>query len=242
MAVTATQLTAITSGAGGTPGTSFATPSITPSANKLVLAAVTVFKAGGCTAPTSVTGNGLTWVKVIEHDLSAVGFVNTSLWRAMGPAPSAGVVTANFGSTHSSCCIIVSEHGGVETTGSDGANAVRSPTSAEASGSSAVALTLPAFAHVDNGVFAAVSTGSLRSMTAGSGFALLGDAFEFLNNLRILSEWKASNDTSVDGTLSGTTNWTALAVELVASGPPPVTKSYPPVGARRHRPNLWSKR
>lgn len=242
MAVTGTQLTVIDFTVAGTPATSFATPSITPSSNKLVLAAVSVLDTGAAAAaPTSVTGNGLTWVKVAEEDLANVHIVNTSVWRAMGASPSAGVVTANFGFTAEACVMSVSEHGGVDTGGTNGSAAVRQPTGGEGSSTTAVLITLGAFADTANGCYMAVYAGGLANMTAGSGFTLLGDAFEFAQNGRMTTEWKASNDTSVDGTLSGSSNWNGVALELVAA-PPITTKTFPPVGVRRHRPNLWSAR
>ena len=79
----------LTSGSSATDATSYATASITPTANKLVLLAVfNRVAAGTANAPTA-TGCGLTWVQVATS-LGTTALRRLTLFRALGSAPSAG--------------------------------------------------------------------------------------------------------------------------------------------------------
>lgn len=213
MAITGTQLADNVSGADA-DASSYATGSFTPSANKLVLAAVYAVDLVAAAAPTGLSGNGLTWEKV--DDVTVAGIINISLWRAMGASPSTGALTATFDSAQIGCLISVSEHGGVNTGGSNGSAAVTHATHANGTGT-ALLVTLPTFTDATNdGTYGVFASGNIPTQTQGSGFTKLSDVFGFDPQGRMFAEWKATSDTSVDGTLSTSQNWYGIAVELVA--------------------------
>lgn len=114
-------VTALTGGADSTDATVYTTASITPSANKLILAAITTRHSTACEVPT-VAGNGLTWVKVADQP-DAAGRM-TSVWRAMGASPTTGTVTFTHATNHQGAVWSVCEISGVDLTGTNGSGAI----------------------------------------------------------------------------------------------------------------------
>lgn len=118
----------------GTPTTQ-QTASITPTANRVVYAAI-LHSATDATAavPTAVTGNGLTWVQEETQALAAPR--RLTVFRAMGGSPSAGVVTFDWGAEQqNSRAWIIVECGACDTSGTNGSGAtIQSVPSTVASG------------------------------------------------------------------------------------------------------------
>lgn len=88
-----------TTGMGTTGTTSYATASITPGANKLLIACVG-YRRGGATptAPTA-SGNGLTWTPIVTK-VHRDGNQAFRIFAALtGASPSAGAVTFSFSET-----------------------------------------------------------------------------------------------------------------------------------------------
>ena len=85
MAISALNLT---SGTNTANLASYSTDSITPSANKLILAAVSLQDSADSGAPT-LSGNGLTWIQIDSLVYSTTGGGHRlTLFRAMGSSPS----------------------------------------------------------------------------------------------------------------------------------------------------------
>lgn len=114
--------TALTTDGVGTDASSFATASITPTANRLVLLGVwNTISAGSATLPTA-TGNGLTYTQVAT---TQAGLERFTLFRAMGASPSAGAVTIDFGgTTQNTCHWSIVQVADVNTTGTHGSGAI----------------------------------------------------------------------------------------------------------------------
>lgn len=107
-----------------TDGTSFATASISPSANKLILAFILGDRNANPAALPSLSGNGLTWVDVNNNNGDG-GTVNHSLFRAMGASPSSGAVTIDWGAvTYQSCFWMIVQVDGIDTSGTNGSGAI----------------------------------------------------------------------------------------------------------------------
>lgn len=120
MAITATLLTAA---GDATDLASYATASITPTANRLVLAAV--FNEGTATEENpALSGNGLTWVEVASI-ADAGNITRLTVLRALGASPSAGAVTIDFGgASQQRCGWSIVEFSDVDTSGTNGSGAV----------------------------------------------------------------------------------------------------------------------
>ena len=215
MAITATHLT---TGSSDTDTTSYTTASISPSGNKLILAAVWNGATGTNPQPT-LTGNGLTWVHVISEPYDVSGtFGVIHLFRAMGASPTPGTVVINYGATTVLACgWSISEFSPVDTGGTNGSAAIVQ--SLVALGLSAAALvTLSAFSDVGNATYGALAHQTADTETIGAGFNLLGRSTTAVPVTTISTFWKDSNDTTVDATWTDATQkWGIIGVEIKAA-------------------------
>ena len=213
MAVSATHLT--TSG-NSTDGNSFTTASITPTAGRLILAAVEN-RANTAVDPNTptLTGNGLTWVQV-----ATVFVTNTqriTVFRAMGGSPSAGAITIDLaGQDQFYCEWSISEFAGVDTGGTNGSGAIGQTASNTDTGTNAgITVTLGFDAASTSATFGAVRTigDGTAKIVSGSGFSELGESGDTDSDFQ--SQFKATSDTSVDWTWpSVASNGVAVAVEI----------------------------
>jgi len=204
MYITATHLTTNTS---ATDATSYNTASITPTARRLVLAAV----YSRCTNPPaspSLSGNGLTWV-VVATKVSADNLGRLTLYRALiTSTTSTGAVAISFGAVEQlRCGWSIAEFAGIDIGGANGANAIVQSATAIADPGNSITTTLAAFASLNNATYGAMAQHSadVTNITEGSGFTMLGEDFNSGEQLAIASEFKATNDTGVDFTTDDST-------------------------------------
>lgn len=218
-AVTASLLT---SGDNNTNGTSSATASITPGSNKLILACIRTRRAGAITDP-SVTGNGLTWVKVVGIDYNTVASPAQHLYiyRALGASPTTGAVTIDTSASGSQTSFSWSivEFTGMDTSGTNGSGAIVQSASARGDAQTGLTPTLAAFGSVNNATFGCFAGAANNAITPEAGWTELSDSgFDDagVDIYRTQSQFLGSNDTSPNAT------WTsmdaaALAVEIKAA-------------------------
>lgn len=224
--ITATHLA--TSG-NTTDGTTFATAAISPSPDRLVLAAVVSHTNNALSSP-SLTGNGLTYVEVEHKDIDANRRV--TLYRAMG-SPSAGAVSIVFGSVQTSCAWTIVEYGTVDTSGTNGSGAiVGAAVTGVVTAGVTVNATLPAFGDTDNVHAAFVAISINGAVTHDADFAELGDAGVGAGTIRIESQW-AVNTLACDPTFAAA-NAGIISVEVKAEAdaPEPVDEPDEPPGRR----------
>lgn len=191
----------LTTNGSATDATSYTTASISPSANKLILATVYCANAGSPPAPT-LSGNSLTWV---EHGtiMDAGTDVRVTVFRAMG-SPTAGTVLIDFGATTILQCLwTFSEFDGVSTGGTNGSWAVGPAVTNQNTSSTSLTVTLPRIASTLNGVyggFGVVKSGSFESQSVGSGFTQTGQHNLDDDSLgwSLIAEFRADNDLTVD--------------------------------------------
>lgn len=108
MAITVSNLT---TGASATDATSYATASVSPSANKLILLFVGNRRSGGSPTQPTVTGASMTWTLVDSAD--GGNEVRTSIFRSLNASPGSGALTIDFGGvTQGSCGWSVAEFTG----------------------------------------------------------------------------------------------------------------------------------
>lgn len=218
MAVTESPLT---SGSSTTNASSYNTASITPSANVLILVAVLSAINVLPNAPT-LSGNSLTYVQIatVTFNTIATPLSRLTLFRAMGASPSTGPITIDFGGqTQGSCLWSVAEFAGVNTGGTNGSAAiVQSATNQVNASASALTVTLGAFSSVDNATYGAFGSDVVGSFTPGTDFSEIHDVNIATPSGTLFTEWKATNDTSVDATPNTTADMGGIAVEIAAAG------------------------
>jgi hypothetical protein len=240
--------TSLASAGSATDAASYATAPVTPAANALIL--VSFATRTGITAnpnqPT-LTGCGLTWVVVdsVVYDDTSSSRRRVTLFRGMGSSPSSGALTFDCGGqTQTGAVWSIDQFTNVDTSGTNGSGAIVQSANAsilDNSGTpaSSLTVTLGAFGSTNNATFGVLADEFAGSESPGSGFTQLG----FTDNtpdtdLRLLSEWKSSNDTSVDFSFSGpNVGFGAIAVEIKANSgftPAPNFTDYKPNTSNGH--------
>lgn len=207
----------LTSGVSNTDATSYDTASITPTANALVLLAVSSRRSGATPSEPTASGCGLTWV-VEDTQLSySAGTPNRrlTLFRGMGASPTTGAITISIADTQTECAWSVDEFTGVDTSGTNGSGAIVQNTSNNDAGSVATTctLTLSSFASANNMAYGAKTHTGNTATTPGTGFTELAEQTSAENGTGFQTQYKL-NDTTVDWSWTGNNSWFAIAIEV----------------------------
>lgn len=220
--------TALTSGGDDNDATVYTTLSVSPTADNLVLVSIMSNRSGGGSAPTSIVGAGLTFTEILTR---TSGDNSTSVWRALDAAPGSGTVAITFPSNRDNIVWAVSEFAGVDTGGTNGADAIVQSDGNDNAAQSSIIVTLAAFSAAGNATFGAhgyeKDNREALNATPGTGFAEIHDVkqddgvFNFMNALE--TAWRDDNDTTVDVTWSVVSDvLVSIALELKAFVWPPV--------------------
>lgn len=212
----------LTASSSTTNATSYATASVSPGANRLVLAASAQTRnaSSACVDNDveSVTGNGLTWVLVnrqcFSDGVSPTQTVET--WRSMGASPSSGAITIATGSASQiNMAWAIVECDGVDTSGSNGSGAIVQSAINKVEPGTSLTATLGAFGNAGNATLGVFANATNQAITEGSGFTELTEQ-QVSEGLTLQVEWKATNDTSVDASFASV-DAGAVAIEIKAA-------------------------
>ena len=203
------EISVLTSGSSETNTTTYATASISPNADRVLLAIVNGLRLSvALDAAPTCSGLGLTWVEVAtvayRHGELAPDRTRMSIFRAIGPGPTTGAVTFTFPETQARATFAVLELRGTKTGGGDGADAiVQTVISAQATTSTPLA-TLAIFSDAANATFGAGGWSLPPNATGvpGTGFTELVDIQVAPEGTGLYVEFRPENDTSVDLTYS----------------------------------------
>lgn len=204
-------LNALTSGSYGYL-TSVTTNSISPTSNALVLLFINM--GGGDSDPTSLSGGGMTsWTKIGHISYNSSNY-RTVAYRALEASPSSGAITWN--QTEMQGAYSVFEFTGVDTSGSNGSGAVVQSVSAQGETGNTpphdMSVTLASFSDVNNATVGGVGCASGYNNAVGSGFSVIHND-TFLVSRNIVTEYKLTNDTTVE---ISNTDTTYLAYGIIA--------------------------
>jgi hypothetical protein len=200
----------------------YGTPSISPTANRLILAWIASTGSGGVGGPTpstpSLTGAGMTWTYV--WDVVNVG-VKITLFRALSASPGSGSLSALFGGgleVQTNFGAQIAEFSGVDTSGTNGSGAVLQPgggTNTTFASNTSITFTFTSpLSNPNNAVAGAlyrVNTGGQTN--PGAGFTELGDAFSATS---IQSQYKTPGQTTVPWSWASSDAGVDLPVEIKA--------------------------
>lgn len=209
MAITAAHLTT----ASDTSNlTAYTTASISPTAGRLVLAAV--FVVGTNPTPTPVlSGCGLTWTQV---DQTAVGARTVHIFRAMG-TPTAGALTISLtgGTSPTGCAWTVVEFAGVDTSGTDGSGAIAQSVNAKPSSTTAPSVPFGTAVTAGNATFGCVGTAVQEDPAAGSGWTVLGTPQSFAApTTGWMAEWAGTAQQNITATWNTAANAFVVGAEI----------------------------
>lgn len=194
---------------------SYASGSITPSANALVICTVSNSKASAADTPT-VTGNGLTWVQISTTTWDASTAKRTTMFRAMGSSPSSGAVTADFaGANQTSCQICVVQFTNVATGGTNGSAAVIQGVTNAANGTTAATVTLAALTGSNNAVYMAAGNRTVPfGGTPEAGWTENNDTNTLSPNHGFSDIYRLTTTDNTPSTTIASDNWGAVAIEI----------------------------
>lgn len=205
--------TVLTSGSSTTDGSSIATASVSPTANRVVYAAI-VHQVASVTTPT-LTGAGMTWVQ--EETTTFATSRRITVFRALSASPGSGALTFDFGGqSQASFVWSVVECSGVDTSGANGAGAtIQSVAAVTASGSTSATSTLAALEHANNVHLCFVGLATFGTVTPDADFVELSDNNVDTSNLTLEVEW-AANQTDCTSTF-GSTIAATVSLEVKSS-------------------------
>ncbi|MPZ50719.1 MAG: hypothetical protein GEU75_15710 [Dehalococcoidia bacterium] len=204
----------------GTNASSYGTASISPAANRLIIALVLNRVGAGTPNTPSLSGNSLTWVQQRTEVEAATFRYRISVFRAMGASPSSGAVSISFsGQTQNYCGWIIAELSGVDTSGSNGVGAIVQDNGyANTTNTLTPSVSLSAFESAANATLGCFIHGQGTPINPGAGFTEVAD-ISVESNEQIYMEFRAGNDTTVDCTATtGTGNFSGgIALEIRAA-------------------------
>ena len=205
--------TVLTSGSSTNDGP-YVTASVSPTADRLIIAIIAAEDADQTPPTPTCAGNGFTWTNIATERVGADSELRATVFVAKDAAPTPGTITFTFSDTMTDAAWIIAEVGNIDTTLTASA-IVRQIIAANAFGSS-VSATLAAFANSDNstiGIFAH-NEGVTPTWTPGSGFTQISEVNAA--GISLMLQWKAAADTDVEATISGTEDIMMFAAELEA--------------------------
>lgn len=215
MAVAATTLT---SGSDATGVTSKSTASVTLTTNRFYLLTVTTRTDANDPNHATATSTGAIWVEVNSNNYDNTGSQKrTTVLRTMVSSNQTGAITIDFaGQTQSDVVWTLDEFTGMDTTGSNGSGAVvQSAVNQDTSGTgTTLTTTLASFSSTNNATWCACSIGNgTGTSTAGTGFSKVSEN-NTASNLRLMTEFKNTNDTTADYTSSASCELGGIAIEI----------------------------
>lgn len=168
----------LTTNSSTTDGTSFATASITPTADALIMVAVVGTVGTGTTlTPTSVIGNGITY-SAVTNGANVAGARTGYLYSGMSASPTAGAITISMSGAVSwtSCLWSVTQFTGTDTSGTNGSGAIVQAMNAKPANTLTPSVAFTTTPNAANAGFGAIWTGATATAgSAGTGWSLDGN-------------------------------------------------------------------
>jgi hypothetical protein len=192
---------------------SYSFPSITASNNRLYVAFVSTSSASGGTAPaaTGVSGAGLTFTQIGTPGgvLYSGTLRRIQAWRALvASGATTGSIAISLDATSTGMDAVLLEFDGVNTSGTNGSGAIVQSATNNATGATALTVTLAAFGSSSNRPVAFFNHRESEATTEKPGYTELDDGVHAAPVAGAECEWHA---TTADTTPSA--SWaTAIAV------------------------------
>ena len=195
-----------TSSSDATSGTSWAIPSATYTAGRLILVAVTLVRPAGSAADTAaISGLGATWTAVTNVAFGGSGRFEMVVYQTTLGADQTGTILITATNTHDAAFWQIIEE-------DDAATVVQSAVGSSSSATTVTA-TLAAFADAANGAVSFGFEASTATITPGSGWTELG---EYTATRTIQAQWRSTNDTTADISWTGAQAACIIAMEIAA--------------------------
>jgi WD40 repeat protein len=212
--------TRLTSGNSGVNAKVCTTGSIAPAANALVTVAVLGHNGTAAAPSPTVTGGGMaawTQVATLTFDGMATPHKRLTVFRALSSSPGSGPLRITFTTMQANCEWIVSQWKGVETSGTNGGNAIAQSAPARGDNVTGLVVTLGAFASPGNVAYGVIGVRrSAAGITPGTGFTEIAERPSGETPPSDLEAERSTGDRTIDGRWSRA-NGGALALEIKAA-------------------------
>jgi hypothetical protein len=216
-------VTALTASSAAASAQSWATASVIPTGNRLVLACFAWAASTAVVASpiASVTGNGLTWVLLSGQNYgAATGTIDArhrmEVWRALGPAPTAGVITVTHAAAQPGInrCWSVFEVNSTDLSGTSGSGAIRQSAVNRGTLVTTATATLGAFGSTANATFGFGAGAS--AMTVGTGFTAIATQIVTTPTpaVSLITEWFLGVDTTVNANQTSSGQFGIIGFEI----------------------------
>lgn len=206
---------------------SYDTDSWVPTANRLVIVAVTSTQTGASMVAPTLSGNGITYVQFATIVVTQIGLTTRlTLFHGMSASPSTGAITISFSDDPEICQWSVSEFSGVDTSGTSGSGAVVQSVAEQTSGAhTELVVDLATFESTNNATYGAFVNFSSTTIDPGSGFTELGETGTSSGTTSLQAEFKDTNDQTVDATwVISSFIYLGIGVEIKAAPTPGYTQ------------------
>jgi hypothetical protein len=221
-AVTGIVHTRLTSGNSRVNAKVCTTASIAPAANGLVTVAVLGHNGTAASPKPTISGGGMaSWTQVatVAFDGVATPHKRLTVFRALSSSPGSGPLRITFTTTQSNCEWIVSQWKGIETSGTNGGNAIAQAASARGDNVTGLVVTLGAFAAPGNVAYGVVGVRrSTAGITPGAGFTEIAERPSGETPPSDLQAERSAGDRTIDARWSRA-NGGALGLEIKAASP-----------------------
>lgn len=186
------------------------TVSISPESGSVVIVAVGSNKPSGTPNEPTVSGLSMTWTSTATR-LGGSNHLRMTLFRGVANGNSGQLTISHGGQNLQNIYWGVCQVKGTETGGTNGSDAIVQSAVNSADTTTSFSVTLLGFSKDANATFGAVYHNTNQDTSPGSGFIEIAEAD---GSHQLESEYKTTNDTSVDWSVSGNANYVAVAVEL----------------------------
>ena len=209
--------TAATVTGSGTSVSSISASSWTPSANDLIL--VWVACRSGVTV-SSLSGNGITFAKVVEDLQSPQNQCTLSLWRGMSASPSTGQITATLSGTAIAAIMVAHRISGADTGGSNGSGAIGASAIANTGATDTNTPSVDITTTAANSRVYGGATHRQRTYTVGTGETSIsinnsvGTAGDVTSLSTEYQDVASASTVTINGTLNSAFDWIQGAVEV----------------------------
>ena len=200
-----------------TSASSISAASWTPGANDLIL--VWVACRSGITV-SSVSGNGITFSKVVEDLESPQGQCTLSLWRGMATSPSAGQITATLSGTANAAVIVAHRITGADTGGTNGSGAIGASAIANTGATDTASPSVNVTTTAANSRVYGGATHRSQTYSVGAGETAItlnitaGTAGDVTSISTEYQDVASASTVTINGTLANATDWIQGAVEV----------------------------
>lgn len=193
---------------------------VTFPAQSIIVASLYTQNGGGVVTTVSSVANtsGLTWTRIGTGSLHSGNQLRSEMYWAYTGTTALQSQTVTFtlaAATSDNSIVVLDALYGLNTTTPFVQNAAANATA------TSVTATLGAFATTNNATYAmaGVFASASDDPSPGSGFSAVTSA-NFSGQFMLLTEFKMTNDTSVDMTDAASVSWTMVAVEVNYAEPP----------------------